>query len=60
MISKRWLDLRHAADLSDADLIAAWQAFEAEAAAWPNAAQAAAHFGRSRQNRHNVVSAWLI
>jgi hypothetical protein len=49
MISKRWLDLRRAAGLPDADLVTAWQAFEAEAIAWPNASQIAVRFGRSRQ-----------
>lgn len=49
MILDRWLDLRRAAGLPDTDLVAAWQAFEAEAATWPNASQVAARFGRSRQ-----------
>jgi hypothetical protein len=32
------------------DLIKEWQALESEAATWPNAAQVAARFGRSRQS----------
>lgn len=49
MIPKHWLDARRAAGVSDTDIIAAWERLEAEAAAWPNAAQVAAMFGRSRE-----------
>lgn len=49
MISRRWLDAQRAAGLPDADIIAAWQAFEAVAVKWPNASQVAARWGRSRQ-----------
>jgi len=49
MIPKALLDARRAAGVSDAAIIAEWQAIEAAAAIWPNAAQVAAMFGRSRE-----------
>ena len=49
MIPKWFLEQRRAEGVSDAAIIEEWGQIEATASTWPNAAQVAEMFGRSRE-----------